>query len=479
MSNTNPLGTRYQFASREDRLASDIIAGIETVRRMSDGKYQELVALLAVARLTSNTARIRTSPLPQLQATWALLQGFIDDANSSRTIQLPSRCRPNLPANINGAAATYATAVPFTLARADGVVQDCLVTHNAQPDVVLATWLPANQTGTPSNTAVMWATPNVALATDLGILTVTKLTDSSAIVRVRGSVAADNRIYTVTLTAAGVIQSTLLLDLTTALAGATAAALRDYTDGTVYWCVTMDAAGAGRLHRIQLDAPVATDYQRFTGMTAHASQEHHAVVFAYGDSWSFIARKTGAGLYHVVGTLAEGGATPAAIAIDAVTVTMLLPTQNAIATGLTNTLVSAPIASETGGSPYKFRLFLHPAVVATDGMAVVTIDKTAGATAALQTTIDYTQPSLVDVIDVSPSAGARDIVVSADHRTILAVDDVGNMAAVYDVEAGAQTQVLATDMWLTAFLNSSDCFVNEPLALVTFAGATRLVEIGL
>jgi len=452
---SNELGSRYQLASRETRLVNDIAEMLATIRRVSEGKYLEALALLQQARVPTAITRLRQTNLLTLQAGHALLTGFMAEAVRVADVEVPSYQRATLDvAGIDGGL-TATTTVPFSMLGADGNIYDAFVAIGATNDLIFAAFEQNNPSGTTTNLVQVEAG-----ATATGI--VSKRHDQE--VFVRSVQAASHFIYPCSINNTGVpVVGAAINGATLTAIGDDRPVSRDYFDGQYLWCVTQDTVGTSiRIHKVNVATGAEEGYRTITACAVGVGP---VAIFAHGDAAVAIVEDAAGVLRATYFSIADGSGAGASTAAAAGTALQTPATNELLASSL---FISAPFAP-VAGIPTGIRLFLVP---------------------------DGTDPSEpVQRVDIYPAQGAAgnvssgimgfnamavggEAVISSDGEHILAIDDTANLVALYDVTQGQELKIVATT-WLGAVVQLGQSTVGPILVNVTQGGAETLLALGV
>lgn len=452
---SNELGSRYQLASRETRLVNDIVEMLATIRRVSEGKYLEALALLQQARVPTSASRLRQTNLLTLQAGHALLTGFISEAVRVAQLDMPAYQRATLDVTNIDAGLTAATTVPFTMIGADGNRYDAFVAIGATNALIFAAFEQNNPSGTTTNLVQVEAG-----ATATGI--VSKRNDRE--VFVRSVQAASHFVYPCSINALGVpVVGAAINGVTLTAIGNDRPLSRDYFDGQYLWVVTQSTAGPSiRVHKINVATGAEEGYR---SITACAVGVGPVALFAHGDDAVVIVEDAAGVLRATYFSIADGSGAGASTAAAAGTALQTPAPNELLASSL---FISAPFAP-VGGTYTGLRMFLMP---------------------------DGTDPSEpVQRVDIYPALGAagnvqtgimgrNDIVVgaeaaiTADGEHIIAIDDTANLAVLYDVTQGEELKVTSV-VFLTTVVQLAPVTVGPVLANVTQAAAETILAIGV
>lgn len=452
---SNELGSRYQQASRETRLVNDIAEMLATIRRVSEGKYLEALALLQQARVPTAIGRLRQTNLLTLQAGHTLLTGFMAEALRVASIELPIYQRATLDlAGIDGGVGA-ATTVPFSMIGADGNLYDAFVAIGTTNDLIMAAFEQNNPSGTTTNLVEVQAG---AIATGI----VTKRHDQE--VFVRSVQAANHFIYPCSINNTGVPVVGAAINGTTLTAiGDNRPVTRDYFDGQYLWVVTQDTVATSiRIHKVN----VATGAQEgYRTITATAVGVGPVIVFAYGNSAVAIVEDVAGVLRATYFSIADGSGAGASSTAASGTA---LRTPGANELTAASLFISAPFAP-VGGVPSGLRMFLvHDGTDPSEPVQRVDIYPALGAAGNVST----------GILGFNALAVGGEAAISADGEHILAVDDTANLVALYDVTQGQELKIVATT-WLGAVVQMGASTVGPILVNVTQGGAETLIAVGV
>jgi len=454
---SNELGSRYQLASRETRLVNDIVEMLATIRRVSEGKYLEALALLQQARVPTGASKLRQTNLLTLQAGHALLTGFLAEAVRVASLDIPAYQRATLDVTALDGGLTAATTIPFTMIGADGNIYDAFVAIGATSALLFAAFEQNNPSGTTTNLAAVEAG-----ATATGI--VSKRHDQEVLVR--SVQTASHFIYPCSIdnTGAPVVGA--------AINGATLTAIgddrpitRDYTDGQYLWCVTQNTVGVSlRVHKVNLTTGVEEGY---FSVTACAVGVGPCMVFANGDDAVVIVEDAAGVLRARYATVADGSGAGASATAASGTALQTPGTNELLATSV---LVSAPFAPVAGVNT-GIRMFLaHDGTDTSEPTQRLDIYPALGAAGNVSSGIK-------GLNSVVPGAGGE-VAISADGEHVVAVDDAANLIVLYDVTQGEELKV-ADALLLTLVVQMGAVTVGPILVNVTQAGAETLIALGV
>jgi len=453
---SNELGSRYQLASRETRLVNDIVEMLATIRRVSEGKYLEALALLQQARVPTGASKLRQTNLLTLQAGHALLTGFLAEAVRVASLDIPAYQRATLDVAGIDAGLTAAATIPFTMIGADGNIYDAFVSIGTTNDLIFAAFEQDNPSGTTTNLVEVEAG---AIATGI----VTKRHDQE--VFVRSVQAASHFIYPCSIdnTGAPVVGAAINAVTLTAI-GNDRPITRDYVDGQYLWCVTQLTAGPSiRVHKVNLATGVEEGYVTVTACEVGVGP---VAVFAHGDD-AVVLVEDAAGVvrarYFSIADGSGAGTSTAAAAGTAIRTPLVAEVTP------TSLLISAPF-SPVAGVNTGLRLFLMPQASASEPIQRFDIFPAQGAAGNVSSGIRGLNA-------VVPGAGGE-VAISADGEHIVAVDDAANLIVLYDVTQGEELKV-ADALLLTLVVQMGAVTVGPILVNVTQGGAETLVALGV
>jgi len=451
---TNPLGSQLKLASREDRLAQEIVQMLSTIRRASEGKFLEATALLSRARVPVRESRLRVADLPTLQAGHLLLTGFVDEALRTRSLTVPSRVRGPLDVAGMDGGLTAASTELFTLEGADGAVYDAFVSHGTTSDSLFGAFGSGDLGGTTTNFAQIQAgdavQPIVSLQTNRTALA-------------RCTQAAAFNVFPCTIDSTGSVAVGAAIGGLTGV-GTDRPVTRDYTDGRYLWCITQDTVGTQiRLHKLNLSDGTEEGYETITATAAGVGP---VAVFAFGDDAVVVVEDSGGVLRANYITIADGAGAGAGVAATAGTAL-----QTPGGDELENPLVSAPF-DDVGGLPSGLRLFLDPETIpSSEPQQRIDIYPAEGAAGNVQTSI----------LGLNGFRTGGDVGVSGSGRNIVAIDDAADdIAVLYDVVNGEQLAVQDLGKFVAAIDRVAPVSVNDQILLnATYATVEQILEVSI
>jgi hypothetical protein len=452
---SNELGSRYQTASRETRLVNDIVEMLATIRRVSEGKYTEALALLQQARVPTAVNKLRQTNLLVLQAGHALLSGFVAEAVRVASMEIPAYQRATLDVAGMDGGLTATSTIPFTMLGADGNIYDAFVAIGTASALIFGAFPQNNRTGTTTNFDQVQAA-----ATATGI--VSKRHDQE--VFVRSVLAANHFIFPCSINNLGVpVAGAAINGATLTSVGNDRPITRDYFDGQYLWCITQSTAGPSiRVHKVNVATGVQEGYRT---ITACAGGVGPCMVFANGSTAVVVVEDAAGVLRATYFSIADGSGAGASSAASAGTA-LRTPLVNELEAS--SLLISAPFAP-VGGVYTGVRIFAaHDGGDTHEALQRLDIYPALGAAGNVST----------GILGVKTMAVGGEAAITADGEHIVAIDDTANFIALYDVTNGQELKVVST-AWFTTIIQLAPVSVGPVLANVTLAAAEHILAIGV
>lgn len=452
---SNELGSRYQLASRETRLVNDIAEMLATIRRVSEGKYIEALALLQQARVPTSISKLRQTNLLTLQAGHALLGGFLAEAIRVATLEAPSYQRAVLDTTVIDGGLGAGTTIPFSMMGADGNIYDSFVGIGATNDLIFGAYEQDNSSGTTTNFVQVEAG-----ATLTGVLS--KLHDQQAFIRSVQN--ASHFIYPLTINNLGVpVVGAAVNGATLTAIGDDLPVARDYTDGQYLWCVTQLTAGPSiRIHKINLADGTEEGY---VTITACAVGVGPVAIFAYGDDAVAIVEDAAGVLRARYFSIADGSG---AGALTAAATGTALQTPGGNELNASSLFISAPFSPVVGVNT-GLRMFLaHDGTDPSEPTQRVDIFPAEGAAGNVSAGIKGLNTMVV----------GGEAAVTHDGEHIIAFDDTANRIALYDVTQGEELKVL-NSVWFGAVLQVGQVTAGPVLVNTTQAAGETILAVGV